>query len=637
MTLTSSETQPSQTAEGAAPQAAPTALVLGSFPPVPGPVSQASVAAVARDLQRGMAVQSVSLSGHGDAHATVDFGKAHALAAFRRALTIGPRPAHLTMVPGAIVLRRPDRLGRAAVLLQQIWTLLWVVLRAEAVTIEPGRIAGWWPAAALTGALLRLTARACRASEARGRRQGAGRSSDPLGEAALLLAAAQAEQAPDRAEAAAVVHALLLEEESGVTAACRTLTRRASPGIRAQPNHRALNRALRPDLSWSAPNAPVAAWMVHLRALTGALPGLRKGQARAAASLRRWADGQIRTEASFAGMAATLRAAGSLSGGLHSAEGPSQHPAESTVGGPGQPPVRRAPLSLALTSAGATPLQESAARAAAGALAAEQAWLTLRPLDALRRPLRVPTSELDRTLRARCAALLVAAAEADADTEARAEGGTDVVADGGRKPKGQTAAKPPQTALAPEIAQLVIALATGLPGGAPLPGRAMPRPLQTLIEGLIRRGAVPANLLDHQPASLRDIAAPDLGSGPASGPGIVLVGHGDVTMGLGANLQMTAETLRALSLPAILRNADDGLASIEPVGQGLCTEPVTPVARPASILHVNADRVPQTLLHRRLLDLGPQMAAIGFLLWEFDELPETHHLGVAMLDEIWAP
>ncbi|MEM7616697.1 MAG: hypothetical protein AAF245_16700, partial [Pseudomonadota bacterium] len=51
----------------------------------------------------------------------------------------------------------------------------------------------------------------------------------------------------------------------------------------------------------------------------------------------------------------------------------------------------------------------------------------------------------------------------------------------------------------------------------------------------------------------------------------------------------------------------------------------------ATLYHLNADRLPQTMLAR------PPGFGIGFLLWELDRLPRTHRLALEMLDEIWVP
>ncbi|MEM8760984.1 MAG: hypothetical protein AAGE83_11805, partial [Pseudomonadota bacterium] len=160
---------------------APLALVLGTFPPITGPASDTSLAAVAALLATGHRVETVSLSGHGDAHLALDFAKAYALRRFRTALRQGPKPAAIIVVPGALRMRRPNTAARLLALGAQIYTLLWLGRRSTRFMLADCRegARGWRPAARLMGPLLRLVARPFSTADYRGSKT-----------AALLIAAA---------------------------------------------------------------------------------------------------------------------------------------------------------------------------------------------------------------------------------------------------------------------------------------------------------------------------------------------------------------------------------------------------------------------------------------------------------------
>ncbi len=112
-------------------------------------------------------------------------------------------------------------------------------------------------------------------------------------------------------------------------------------------------------------------------------------------------------------------------------------------------------------------------------------------------------------------------------------------------------------------------------------------------------------------------------------PGIRLCGLAASGTGLSQNFWMSAQALRIARLPVTLDPIDT------PPALTLAPAPV-PAAdtRPVTLYHLNADRIPQTLLDR------PAQAhsfTIGFLLWELDRLPREHRLALDMLDEIWVP
>ena len=115
---------------------------------------------------------------------------------------------------------------------------------------------------------------------------------------------------------------------------------------------------------------------------------------------------------------------------------------------------------------------------------------------------------------------------------------------------------------------------------------------------------------------------------PVASPALRISGLPNSSTGVGANLQMTARAMRATGCePAIsdlgaqLRQTS-GVATTLKRGQ-----------RPIVIHHVNADQIPQSIV----ACAEPGAYHVGFLLWEFDVLPEAHMLALDMLDEIWTP
>ena len=103
--------------------------------------------------------------------------------------------------------------------------------------------------------------------------------------------------------------------------------------------------------------------------------------------------------------------------------------------------------------------------------------------------------------------------------------------------------------------------------------------------------------------------------------------------GVGSNLHMSRLAFREAGIVPRIRDVADGLREVP--------RPDTAPARlrlkrNIALHHINADRIPQTLMSPQF---GGQRATyhIGFLLWEFTELPEAHRLALDMLDEVWTP
>ncbi|MEM9762466.1 MAG: hypothetical protein AAF968_08155 [Pseudomonadota bacterium] len=567
------------------------ALALGTFPPIAGPASAASLAAVGALLAEGYRVETVSLSGHGDAHVTLDFAKSYALRRFRRALAQGPMPDCIVIVPGALRMRRPNTAARLLALCAQVYTLCWLALGCRRFMVLRGkgadRAGGWRPAARFIGPLLRCLG---------GPAPSPGPSPDPSlttapsALAASLAAACWGEEPAGRV--AASMAALLGERGFGGTA------RRFAHAAEVQApiaSNRALDAALAPCPHWSHPEAPVPAWMTQLRAARGALPrlGAVAGSATpladsaAARLLRGWAVAELDADASLAGMANTLRTAG-------------HHP---------------------LSAAETAMLAQHAAP--------ERAWAALASAGHLQAALSPPHAADPALLQQLREALPDLVAEDDA-RPARQENGPAAT----QPPSalGRAAWQDGTAAGQPTLLGLAVAFAAGVPGGLPLPAKRLPEPLLELLNGITAR--VPKS---HPPLHLpptREGASLD-GAGTATQP-LHLVGHARQDMGLGANLAMTAEAVAAGGIASLPLSADNGLEPM--VGTPRPATPLRPLRRAATILHLNADRLPPALLHRRLAEASRNPALnIGFLLWEFDRLPEAHGLAVEMLDEIWAP
>ena len=56
-----------------------------------------------------------------------------------------------------------------------------------------------------------------------------------------------------------------------------------------------------------------------------------------------------------------------------------------------------------------------------------------------------------------------------------------------------------------------------------------------------------------------------------------------------------------------------------------------PLNQSVTLHHINADRIPM-----QILATGPSLH-IGFLLWELEQIPQSHLLAGKMLDEVWVP
>ncbi len=103
--------------------------------------------------------------------------------------------------------------------------------------------------------------------------------------------------------------------------------------------------------------------------------------------------------------------------------------------------------------------------------------------------------------------------------------------------------------------------------------------------------------------------------------------------GVGSNLHMSVAALGELGLrPQIY----DTAARMARFSGEVETKASFKPKRSFALHHVNADLVPQAMLASPLAH-GQAVHHVGYLLWEFASLPESHRLALDLLDEIWTP
>ena len=120
-------------------------------------------------------------------------------------------------------------------------------------------------------------------------------------------------------------------------------------------------------------------------------------------------------------------------------------------------------------------------------------------------------------------------------------------------------------------------------------------------------------------------------------PEIYVVAHWDSGSGLTQNAIMSVKAFAKAGI---------AVTKIYPNGEVFCDlnsyevetfEPASTIAKDVVVLHVNADEAPEAMamLSQRInVDAAH---VIGFYLWELEEVPKAHHLGLELVDEIWAP
>ena len=114
-------------------------------------------------------------------------------------------------------------------------------------------------------------------------------------------------------------------------------------------------------------------------------------------------------------------------------------------------------------------------------------------------------------------------------------------------------------------------------------------------------------------------------------PALKIIGMPNSHTGLGANMKMSAAMFDYLSIPHQLHDVDHKNSAILRENRKQ-----TIVQREMVLHHINADRIPLTLMSPEHAYRNDQLH-IGYLLWELSLIPDTHRLALDMLDEVWAP
>jgi glycosyltransferase involved in cell wall biosynthesis len=114
---------------------------------------------------------------------------------------------------------------------------------------------------------------------------------------------------------------------------------------------------------------------------------------------------------------------------------------------------------------------------------------------------------------------------------------------------------------------------------------------------------------------------------------ILLVGHGRRETGLGRNFGMLASGFASDGFAVTELNFDDGA---DAVSAEIARWHASRGSEPIVVLAVNAHDAPDIFMKDRaqiLIDCY----LVGFFLWEVSRVPSLQRLGVALMDEIWAP
>lgn len=118
---------------------------------------------------------------------------------------------------------------------------------------------------------------------------------------------------------------------------------------------------------------------------------------------------------------------------------------------------------------------------------------------------------------------------------------------------------------------------------------------------------------------------------------IHIVAHWDSASGLTQNAIMSVKAFAKAGISVTkLYPSGEIFFDLSPIE----VEPqVAPIAIEQNILilHVNADEAPEALAKiSKHVDLDTSHI-VGFYLWELEEVPKAHHLGLELVDEIWTP
>lgn len=114
---------------------------------------------------------------------------------------------------------------------------------------------------------------------------------------------------------------------------------------------------------------------------------------------------------------------------------------------------------------------------------------------------------------------------------------------------------------------------------------------------------------------------------------VLLIGHGGRETGLGRNFGMLARGLAAPGIALTTLDFDAGGDAVSGTAARFYRERRS---EPIAVLAVNAQDAPDAFIKDRTNSIA-QCYVAGFFLWEMSAIPEVQKLGVALVDEVWAP
>ncbi|MEX5320893.1 glycosyltransferase [Pseudomonas shirazica] len=117
---------------------------------------------------------------------------------------------------------------------------------------------------------------------------------------------------------------------------------------------------------------------------------------------------------------------------------------------------------------------------------------------------------------------------------------------------------------------------------------------------------------------------------------ISIVAHWDSASGLTQNAIMSAKAFAKAGIK-VAKLYPSGEVYIGGEEDEIDVDPAIVVEKNIVILHVNADEAPDALARiSATIDLDSSHV-IGFYLWELEEVPKAHLLGLDLVDEVWVP
>jgi len=123
--------------------------------------------------------------------------------------------------------------------------------------------------------------------------------------------------------------------------------------------------------------------------------------------------------------------------------------------------------------------------------------------------------------------------------------------------------------------------------------------------------------------------------GSAGPPGLNLIGYLRAELGLGEAARSLAQACSAAGVP--WTGIDVGFQAPSRQTDDRCGPPSDSGHHPIDLLYVNAPQTRATIHHLQFTEHGSGRYVIGFWHWEQTQLPASHHVAFAQLDEVWVP